>query len=261
MRLVVPRSLRRLARASHAFSVRSRRRCSTTSSGAGARESCLEDDLGWGAPPTIEGEAFVRAFERALTTRGVPYAYAGGENLETSIAGATWIICVLSGGVKPALLAQLPVRRSRQEQSSRWARASPTATGDVRCARTVPRRTTPAGLSSSPCPTPRARTPLVGKCIDQLRSPHVRGRPRGRLPRRPRGPTRHREGRVRDEPDRRRGRREGRHPRRGRAGRDALPGRGRVAHSFRGSPAPCASRAPSSPASDARSVRMFSIES
>jgi beta-galactosidase len=105
VRLVVPRSLQRLARASHAFGPLTPALFNIL--GAGFRETCLEDDLGWGAPPTIEGETFIRAFERALTTRGVPYAYAGGESLETSISGASWIVCVLSGGVKPSLLAQL----------------------------------------------------------------------------------------------------------------------------------------------------------
>jgi beta-galactosidase len=105
VRLVVPRALQRLARASHAFGPLTPALFNIL--GAGFRETCLEDDLGWGAPPTIEGEAYVRAFERALLARGVPYAYAGGESIGPSVSGAKWIICVLSGGVKPSVLAQL----------------------------------------------------------------------------------------------------------------------------------------------------------
>jgi beta-galactosidase len=110
VRLVVPRSLRRLARATHAFGPLTPALFNVL--GAGFRESCLEDDLGWGAPPTIAGEAYLRAFERALLARGVPFAYAAGENLDTSLSGAAWVVCVLSGGVKPQLLAQLREARS-----------------------------------------------------------------------------------------------------------------------------------------------------
>jgi beta-galactosidase len=105
VRLVVPRALQRLARASHAFGPITPALFNIL--GAGFRESCLEDDLGWGAPPTMEGEAYIRAFERALTTRGVPYAFAGGENLDSSVTGASWIVCVLSAGVKPSVFTQL----------------------------------------------------------------------------------------------------------------------------------------------------------
>jgi beta-galactosidase len=111
VRLVVPRSLRRLARATHAFGPLTPALFNVL--GAGFRESCLEDDFGLGAPPTIVGEAYIRAFERALTARGVPFAYAGGESLETSLVDASWIVCVLSGGVKPQVLTQLRAAREK----------------------------------------------------------------------------------------------------------------------------------------------------
>jgi beta-galactosidase len=113
VRLVVPRSLRRLARATHAFGPVTPAVFNVL--GAGFRESCLEEDFGWGAPPTLVGEAYIRAFERALTARGVPFAYVGGESLETSLAGASWIVCVLTGGVKPLVLTQL---RAAQEKGA-----------------------------------------------------------------------------------------------------------------------------------------------
>ena len=105
VRLVIPRSLRRLARASHAFGPLTPALFNIL--GAGFRESCLEDDFGLDLAPTVTGEAYVRAFERALSARGVPFAYAGGESLESSLVGATWIVCVLAGGVKASVLAQL----------------------------------------------------------------------------------------------------------------------------------------------------------
>jgi beta-galactosidase len=105
VRLVVPRSLRRLARASHAFGPLTPALFNVL--GAGFRESCLEDDFGLGEVPTIGGEAYLRAFERALHARGVPFAYAGGESLDDSLVGARWIVCATFGGVKRSVFAQL----------------------------------------------------------------------------------------------------------------------------------------------------------
>jgi beta-galactosidase len=105
VRLVIPRSLRRLARATHAFGPLTPALFNVV--GAGFRESCLEDDLGFGISPAVEGEAYLRAFERALFARGVPFAYAGGESLDVSLRGASWVIVVLAGGVKPSVMAQL----------------------------------------------------------------------------------------------------------------------------------------------------------
>jgi beta-galactosidase len=105
VRLVIPRSLRRLARASHAFGPLTPALFNIL--GAGFRESCLEDDFGLDMAPTLSGEAYMRAFERALSFRGVPFAFAGGESLESSLVGASWIVCVLAGGVKASVLAQL----------------------------------------------------------------------------------------------------------------------------------------------------------
>jgi beta-galactosidase len=105
VRLVVPRALRRLARATHAFGPVTPALFNVL--GAGYGESCLEDPLGFGEVVTLSGEAYLRAFERALTERGVPFAYAGGESLEASTSDAKWIICVTVGGVKQDLFARL----------------------------------------------------------------------------------------------------------------------------------------------------------
>jgi len=105
VRLVIPRSLRRLARATHAFGPLTPALFNVL--GAGFRESCLEDDFAFGVSPAIEGEAYLRAFERALFARGVPFAYAGGESLDASLTGAEWVVAVLAGGVKEGVLEQL----------------------------------------------------------------------------------------------------------------------------------------------------------
>ncbi len=105
VRLVVPRALRRLSRATHAFGPVTP--VVFNVAGLGPLESCLEDDLGLGEPAPIVGESFVRAFERALLARGVPFAYAGGEALDASIRGASWVVCTTAGGLKREVLATL----------------------------------------------------------------------------------------------------------------------------------------------------------
>ncbi|WP_394824115.1 beta-galactosidase [Pendulispora albinea] len=106
VRLVVPRALRRLARATHAFGPMTPAMFHVI--GAGFRESCLEDDFGLGGgAPTLTGEAYLRAFERALAARGVPFAYAGGETFDVSTRDARWLICATAGGVKRELWTAL----------------------------------------------------------------------------------------------------------------------------------------------------------
>jgi beta-galactosidase len=105
VRLVVPRALRRLARVTHAFGPLTPALFNVA--GAGWRETVLERDFGLDAPPVIAAEAYLRAFERALLARGVPFAYAGGETVEHSINGARWIVCASAGGLKPHLVDSL----------------------------------------------------------------------------------------------------------------------------------------------------------
>ena len=105
VRLVVPRALRRLARVTHAFGPLTPALFNVA--GAGWRESVLERDFGLDAPPVIAAEAYLRAFERALHARGVPFAYAGGETVELSTEGAKWIVCASAGGLKPHLVDSL----------------------------------------------------------------------------------------------------------------------------------------------------------
>lgn len=111
VRLVVPRALRRLSRATHAFGPVTPAVFHIV--GAGPLERCLEEDFGLGEVAPIVGESFVRAFERALLARGVPFAYAGGESLEESIRHTSWVICTTAGGLKREVVAQLRQARER----------------------------------------------------------------------------------------------------------------------------------------------------
>jgi beta-galactosidase len=109
VRLVVPRALRRLARAAHAFGPLTPALFHVL--GAGWRESVLERDFGRGEPPAMAAEAYLRAFERALHARGVPFAHAGGETVEHSTMGAEWIVCASAGGLKPDFIDSLHAAR------------------------------------------------------------------------------------------------------------------------------------------------------
>ncbi|MFO0679061.1 MAG: beta-galactosidase [Polyangiaceae bacterium] len=105
VRLVIPRALRRLARATHAFGPATPALFNIL--GAGFRESCLDEDFGTGEVWTALGESYLRAFERALRARGVPFSYAGGESLAEGTVGAEWIVCATIGGLKADFVEQL----------------------------------------------------------------------------------------------------------------------------------------------------------
>lgn len=109
VRVLTPRSERRLARVMHAFGPITGAFFSVV--GKGARESVSEQDLGLGYPLGIEADSFARTVEAALEARGVPFAYVGGEDRDVSLDGARWIVCATSGGLNPALF-QILVERA-----------------------------------------------------------------------------------------------------------------------------------------------------
>ncbi len=165
VRLVVPRALRRLSRAMHAFGP-------VTPSvfniaGAGPLESCLEDDFGLGEIAPIVGEQYVRAFERALLARGVPFAYAGGETLETSIRGASWIVCTTAGGLKRDMLSSLRNAVKAGAPVTIGPRI-PSRDGSMR---EMPEPHDASGLEVEPLEDPARADALVAKRIDELSLP------------------------------------------------------------------------------------------
>jgi beta-galactosidase len=129
VRLLTPRSLRRLTRAMHAFGPATGALFAVL--GAGARERCLEDELGMGGPIAIEGDAFVRAFEQALDARGVPFAHVGGEDADVALEGASWVVAVTTGGMKPQLFGRLTELAGRGVRVTIGPRA-PTRDGAMR---------------------------------------------------------------------------------------------------------------------------------
>ena len=105
VRLLVPRSERRLTRAMHAFGPVPGMAFSVMNQGA--RERCIEDDLGTGQPIGVVADTFLRAFEQALEARGVPFSVVEALGGEAPLQEARWIVCATSGALAPALFDRL----------------------------------------------------------------------------------------------------------------------------------------------------------
>ncbi len=165
VRLVVPRALRRLARVTHAFGPLTPALFNVA--GAGWRESVLERDFGLDAPPVIAAEAYLRAFERALHARGVPFAYAGGETVELSTEGAKWIVCASAGGLKPHLVESLRAAGARGAIVTMGPRA-PELDGAMQPLR---RPVDVSGFEIEPLDDIARADVLVGRRIDDLGLP------------------------------------------------------------------------------------------
>ena len=165
VRLVVPRALRRLARAMHAFGPVTPALFNVV--GVGWRESVIERDFGLGASPLVAAEGYLRAFERALHARGVPFAYAGGETAQHSIAGADWVVCASAGGLKPALVASLHAARRAGVVVTLGPRA-PELDGSMRPLR---RPLEIDGLEIEPLDDLARADALVARRIDELELP------------------------------------------------------------------------------------------
>jgi beta-galactosidase len=165
VRLVVPRALRRLARATHAFGPITPAAFYVV--GSGYRESCLEDDFGLGEIAPLEAEAYLRAFERALTARGVPFAYAGGESVEESTTDAKWIVCATAGGLKPDVVDKLKVASARGARVTIGPRV-PTRDGSLR---PLDEPLDVTGLEVEPLEDAARADALVARRIEELGLP------------------------------------------------------------------------------------------
>ena len=165
VRLVVPRALRRLSRATHAFGPITP--AVFNIAGAGPVESCLEDDFGLGEVAPIVGESFVRAFERALLARGVPFAYAGGEALEASIEGASWIVCTTAGGLKREVLDTL----RRAHSSGAAVTIGPRVPSRDGSLRPLDAPHDVSGLVVEPLEDPARADALVARYVEELGLP------------------------------------------------------------------------------------------
>lgn len=132
-RLVVPRSVRRLARVMHAFGPVSQALFRVM--GGGMQETVLEDDIDFGeghgeAPPTRAGR-ILSAAERALDEEGLAWALVDGGDADVALAGAELIIVPTSCGLDAPLVDAL---RRAQADGARvlFAPAPPRRDGTFR---------------------------------------------------------------------------------------------------------------------------------
>lgn len=108
-RLVVPRSVRRLARVMHAFGPVSQ--AAFRVMGGGLRETVLEDGVDFGdgtreAPPMTAARILVAA-EHALEEEGIPWALVDGGDAGLALGGARWALVPTSCGLSAPLLGAL----------------------------------------------------------------------------------------------------------------------------------------------------------
>lgn len=112
-RLVVPRSVRRLARVMHAFGPISQALFRVF--GGGMQETVLEDRVdfgeGHGEAPPIRAGRILSAAERACEEEGIPWALVDGGDADVALDGARFVLVPTSCGLEPALLDALASAR------------------------------------------------------------------------------------------------------------------------------------------------------
>ncbi len=109
--LLLPRSLRRLARVMHAFGPLSAALFQVL--GGSAEDACFEDELGLGASPAVEADQFVQLLERTLDRAGIPYAFSSDDVARHSLKHARWTIVACPGALEPDLVARVTRARER----------------------------------------------------------------------------------------------------------------------------------------------------
>jgi beta-galactosidase len=109
--VLLPRSLRRLARVTHAFGPLSAALFQVL--GGSAEDACFEDDIGLGAPPAVDTDRYVQALERALDTAGIPYAFSSDDVARYSFKHASWTIVACPGALEPDLVERVLKARDR----------------------------------------------------------------------------------------------------------------------------------------------------
>jgi beta-galactosidase len=129
-RLVIPRSMRRLARVMHAFGPASQALFRVM--GAGLRETVLEDGIDFGdgtpEPPPMRAGRVLAAAEDALDQEGIPWALVDGGDADVALRGAKWIVVPTACGLGPDLLDAVLAAKNEGAHVT-FAPAPPTRNG------------------------------------------------------------------------------------------------------------------------------------
>jgi beta-galactosidase len=167
VRIVNTSLKRRLNRALHAFSPATPALFAVL--GSGSHETCFEDDFGLGGRVASEVDAFIEAFEQALSARGVPFAHVDGETAGPSLSGARWIICPTAGGVELGLWTELQRRR----QEGAWVTIGPRVPSRDGSLRPLAEPLDPTGFEQVPMSGPHPH--VDGAAIDAQVDAAIRG--------------------------------------------------------------------------------------
>jgi beta-galactosidase len=109
--VLVPRSLRRLARVMHAFGPLSAAGFQVL--GGGAKDACFEDDLGLATSPAVEADAFLAELEQALDRAHVPYTFSSSDVARYTFRHASWSIVACAGALEADLVRRIGRARER----------------------------------------------------------------------------------------------------------------------------------------------------
>jgi beta-galactosidase len=105
VRIVRPRCLRHLARATHVFDAVPPSAFALT--GQGVEHACLETVAGMSPSPALACERFARALEAELDARGIPFAITDEDLLDEALERAAWTIVICPGALPPVVTERL----------------------------------------------------------------------------------------------------------------------------------------------------------
>jgi len=109
--IVVPRNVRRLARALHAFGPITL--AAFHVSGGGAEQACFEDDFGTGSPFAIDAAEWLRKIEAALSAERIPFAVVAGDLVEHAVEHGKWTLVACAGGLEDEIRSSLRAASER----------------------------------------------------------------------------------------------------------------------------------------------------
>jgi beta-galactosidase len=119
VRIIVPRSVRRLMRVAHAFGPLSAAAFHLADDGA--ERGAFEDPLAPDGPHVVEVERFMRLLQDALDAARIPFGYGSDDQTEASLREAAWTLCVCPGALPRAAVELL----ARGVMSSRAVSVGP----------------------------------------------------------------------------------------------------------------------------------------